>query len=128
MITQQILQKLQKFDTPTICNLIELFDVRPRNMGYMDARIMAAFPDMPPIVGFAATATFRSDAAPRQGDAYGSIVQQVEHFAKPVRTADRRLPGPRRPARRRRLWRGDVYDLPGVWRRGPDHRRRWPRP
>ena len=81
MITQQILQKLQKFDTPTICNLIELFDVRPRNMGYMDARIMAAFPDMPPIVGFAATATFRSDSAPRQGDAYSGIVAQVEHFA-----------------------------------------------
>jgi 4-hydroxy-4-methyl-2-oxoglutarate aldolase len=62
--------------------LIELFDVRPRNTGYMDARIMAAFSDMPPIVGFAATATFRADAAPRQGDAYGSIVRQVELFAE----------------------------------------------
>jgi regulator of RNase E activity RraA len=81
MLTQQTLQKLQKFDTPTICNLIELFAVRPRTAGYMDARIGAAFPEMPPIVGFAATATFRSGARPRQGDAYGDIVQQVERFA-----------------------------------------------
>ena len=81
MIAQQTLQKLQKFDTPTICNLIELFDVRPRNVGYMDARIMAAFPEMPPIVGFAATATFRSGAPPAKGDAYGDLTQQVERFA-----------------------------------------------
>src|SRR5215208_8423215 len=81
MIKRQTLQKLQNFDTPTICNLIELFEVRPRNVGYMDARIVAAFPELLPIVGFAATATFRSDAAPRQGDAYSGIVQQVEQFA-----------------------------------------------
>lgn len=30
------LDKLRKVDTPTVCNLIELFDVRPRNLGYMD--------------------------------------------------------------------------------------------
>lgn len=81
MIAQQTLQKLQKFDTPTICNLIELFDVRPRNVGYMDARIVAAFPEMAPIVGFAATATFRSGAPPAKGDAYGDLTQQVERFA-----------------------------------------------
>jgi regulator of RNase E activity RraA len=80
MINQQTLYKLQKFDTPTICNLIELFDVRPRNLGYMDARIVAAFPEMPPIVGYAATATFRSGAPPRKGDAYSELGQQVEQF------------------------------------------------
>lgn len=81
MINQQMLQKLRKFDTPTICNLIELFAVRPRNAGYMDGRIVAAFPQMPPIVGFAATATFRSATPPHQGDAYGDLGQQVERFA-----------------------------------------------
>ncbi len=81
MLSPQTLQKLQRFDTPTICNLIELFDVRPRNTGYMDARIMAAFPELPPIVGFAATATFRSGAPPGSGDAYGDLGQQVERFA-----------------------------------------------
>ncbi len=39
------LERLRGFDTPTICNLIELFEVRPRSSGYMDARIAACFPE-----------------------------------------------------------------------------------
>lgn len=80
------LTKLQQYDTPTICNVIELFDVRPRNTGFMDSRIRAAFPDLPPMVGFASTASFRSDAPPVSGDAYGDLVDQVEAFGD--------LPGP----------------------------------
>ncbi len=82
MISPATLAKLRTFDTPTICNIIEVFDVRPRNTGYMDARIVAAFPEMSPMVGFAATATFRSSAPPRTGDAYGSLDKQVERFGE----------------------------------------------
>jgi regulator of RNase E activity RraA len=85
-ISAATLEKLRRFDTPTICNLIELFDVQPRNVGYMDARIRCNFPELPPMVGFAATASFRSDAPPAGGDAYGSMDQQVARFAE--------LPGP----------------------------------
>jgi 4-hydroxy-4-methyl-2-oxoglutarate aldolase len=85
-ISAKTLADLAKFDTPTICNVIELFDVVPRNRGYMDGRIKAAFPEMPPMVGFAATAAFRSDAPPAGGDAYGSMDKQVEKFGE--------LPGP----------------------------------
>jgi regulator of RNase E activity RraA len=85
-ITQETLAQLAKFDTPTICNVIELFDVVPRNRGYMDQRIKAVFPELPPMVGFAATAAFRSDAPPPGGDAYGSMEKQAERFAE--------LPGP----------------------------------
>ena len=85
-ITAETLVKLAKYDTPTICNVIELFDVIPRNRGYMDGRVKANFPDLPPMVGFAATASFRSDAPPVGGDAYGSIQRQLEQFAT--------LPGP----------------------------------
>jgi regulator of RNase E activity RraA len=81
-ITSATLAKLRTFDTPTVCNLIELFDVRPRNTGYMDARIRACFPEMPPMVGFAATATFRSDAPPRSGDVYSGTDRQVERFGE----------------------------------------------
>jgi hypothetical protein len=45
VITCETLEKLAKFDTPTICNLIELFDVRPRDVGFMDDRIKACFPE-----------------------------------------------------------------------------------
>jgi 4-hydroxy-4-methyl-2-oxoglutarate aldolase len=80
------LAKLGRYDTPTICNVIELFQVRPRNQGFMDSRIRAAFADLRPMVGFACTAAFRSDQPPGIGHAYGSLETQLEQFAG--------LPGP----------------------------------
>jgi regulator of RNase E activity RraA len=80
------LELLRKFDTPTICNVVELFDVRPRNAGYMDSRIKACFPKLPPMVGYGATATFRSAAPPRAGNVYAGLSEQVAAFAE--------LPGP----------------------------------
>ena len=79
-ICPRVLERLRRYDTPTVCNLIELFDVRPRAVGYMDARIRACFPDLPPIVGFAATATFRASGPPRGSDVYSSTEEQVERF------------------------------------------------
>jgi regulator of RNase E activity RraA len=76
-----LFQRLGRFDTPTICNIIELFDVRPRSAGFMNSSIKANFPEFPPMVGIASTAAFRSGAAPGKGDAYGSLDQQVEGFA-----------------------------------------------
>lgn len=81
-----LLHELSKFDTPTISNVIELFHVLPRNRGYMDQRIRCEFGHLPPMVGYAATAAFRSDAPPAGGDAYGSMDKQLEQFAA--------LPGP----------------------------------
>ncbi len=81
-VTPDTLSRLRSFDTPTICNVIELFDVRPRNTGYMDQRIQACFPDLPSIVGFAATATFRASAPPRKGDAYAGMDEQVARFGE----------------------------------------------
>jgi regulator of RNase E activity RraA len=79
-LSPDLLAQLRAFDTPTICNLIELFDVRPRHSGYMDARIAACFPDMLPVVGYAATATFRA-STPQRSDGYASTEAQVERFA-----------------------------------------------
>jgi regulator of RNase E activity RraA len=75
------LQLLRQYDTPTICNVVELFDARPRTAGYMDRRIQACYPKLPPMVGYAATATFRSAAPPRSGDVYAGIADQVAGFA-----------------------------------------------
>jgi 4-hydroxy-4-methyl-2-oxoglutarate aldolase len=80
------LELLRKYDTPTICNVVELFDVRPRTAGYTDARIQACYPKLPPMVGYASTATFRSAAPPRAGNVYAGMGEQVASFAE--------LPGP----------------------------------
>ena len=84
-LTDEDLVLLSKYDTPTVCNVIELFDVRPRTEGYMDQRIVSCFPEMPPMVGFAATATF-TGAAPKEDLSYGGLEQHVKSFAQ--------LPGP----------------------------------
>src|SRR5215472_9974862 len=77
---------LRKWDTPTVCNVVELFDLRSRSAGYMDARIRACYPKLPPMVGYAVTATFRSAAAPRAGNVYASLSDLLTAFAE--------LPGP----------------------------------
>lgn len=81
-ITPEVLAKLRDYDTPTVCNVIEMFDVRPRTSGFMDARIRAAFPEMPPVVGFAATATFRAAMPPDGPDIYASMEEQVQRFGE----------------------------------------------
>ena len=69
-LTPAHLAELAKYDTPTICNVVELFDLRPRNAGYMNETIKACFPKMPPMVGYALTSFFRSQSPPRGGDIY----------------------------------------------------------
>ncbi len=83
---REVLELLRKYDTPTVCNVVELFDVHPRTAGYMDARIKACYPALPPMVGFASTATFRSSSPPRTGNVYAGMSEQVSTFPA--------LPGP----------------------------------
>jgi regulator of RNase E activity RraA len=80
------LELLRKFDTPTICNVVELYDQRSRTAGYMDKRIQACYPKLPPMVGYASTATFRSAAPPVSGNVYAGLTEQIASFAE--------LPGP----------------------------------
>ncbi len=79
-IQASVLEKLRQYDTPTICNVIELFDIRPRNQGYMDKTIKSAFSDLPPMVGFAATAIHRSYVKPTGKDTYSSLADQIARF------------------------------------------------
>ena len=85
-VSAATLELLRKYDTPTICNVVELFDLVPRTAGYMDGRIVACYPKLPPMVGFASTATFRSASPPRAGGAYAGLHEQVSAFEQ--------LPGP----------------------------------
>src|SRR5437016_10738928 len=77
---------LKKYDTPTVCNVVELFDRCSRTAFYMDKRIQACYPKLPPMVGYASTATFRSSFPPTSGNVYSGLDQQVAAFAE--------IPGP----------------------------------
>jgi len=50
------LNALRSISTPTVSNAIELFNVRPKNEGFMSGEIKCIFPDMGVMVGYACTA------------------------------------------------------------------------
>ena len=77
-----VCEQLAQYDTPTICNVIEMFGVQPYTAGFMNKAIRAAYPALPPMVGFAATATCRTASPRREGDAYHHLTQQVERFSE----------------------------------------------
>jgi regulator of RNase E activity RraA len=54
------LDALREFDTPTICNALELVVPARRAMGFTRRSLIAAFPNLKPVVGFARTAIIRS--------------------------------------------------------------------
>src|SRR6266478_6304580 len=85
-LSEAELTLLRQYDTPTIMNVIELFDLQPRTAGYMDGRIRSCFPEMPPIAGYAATATIRCAFPRSEGAVYGSLDEQVARFSE--------IPGP----------------------------------
>ena len=76
-VKPETIDKLKEIDSPTICNVIELFDYRPRNTGYMHAGIRAMLGDLPPMVGYATTATFRCAAPAEPDEPKGTVSDQI---------------------------------------------------
>jgi regulator of RNase E activity RraA len=62
-LSSDLIEALRKVDTATICNAIEIVEGRRASDGFTRRPVVAAFPDLPPILGFARTATI-SAAAP----------------------------------------------------------------
>lgn len=83
----EVLKTLAKYDSPTICNVIELFGVRPNTSGYMNASIRAIYPKLSPVVGYATTATFRAAFPSPRSDAYKRTPEHIELM--------QHIPGPR---------------------------------
>jgi 4-hydroxy-4-methyl-2-oxoglutarate aldolase len=61
---------LRRLDTCMVSNAIETFEIRLRNTGFADARIRCMFEDLPPMVGYAATARLRTGEPPIAGNSY----------------------------------------------------------
>jgi regulator of RNase E activity RraA len=55
-----VLEALARYDTPTICNAMEIVAPHRRLIGYTTKPLVCPFPDLPPIVGYARTVTIRS--------------------------------------------------------------------
>ena len=56
-ISQSLLETLRKYDTPTIVNSLELLDSKFRTSGFTTEQLVCTDTSLPPIVGYARTAT-----------------------------------------------------------------------
>ncbi len=65
MIDDRLLDHLRAFDTPTICNALEVVAPDRRATGFTTTPFVCAFPELKPIMGFARTATIRASEPSR---------------------------------------------------------------
>ncbi|MGA6982887.1 MAG: RraA family protein [Candidatus Sulfotelmatobacter sp.] len=70
VLTTEELHALRAIDTCMVANAIESFNVRLRNTGFADARLHCMLPDLPPMLGYAATARLRSGEPPIGGGTF----------------------------------------------------------
>ncbi len=83
-LTESELAALRAFDTPTICNALEVVAPDRRGYGFTVEPLFCAFPELPPMVGYARTCSVRAmrptalakDAAARQRLDYYAYVAE----------------------------------------------------
>jgi 4-hydroxy-4-methyl-2-oxoglutarate aldolase len=64
MLTKEQLDELRQFDTPTISNAIELFNIRPRTEGFTGPEIKSVVRCDQPVIGYACTAKISAQKTP----------------------------------------------------------------
>ena len=79
MIDAALLATLAKFDTPTICNALEIIDPGRRLTGFTTRPLVAPFPAAPAFVGYARTATIRSTHV-NELDSKAARAQRVGYY------------------------------------------------
>jgi regulator of RNase E activity RraA len=67
-LNDQELSLLREFDTPTICNALEIVCPERRALGFTVRHLHCAFPALAPMVGYARTARVRAAAPPAPGN------------------------------------------------------------
>jgi regulator of RNase E activity RraA len=73
------LAKLRSLDTPTICNALEIILPARRGIGFTSKPLVCARPHLPPIVGYARTATIRA-THPADGDAKAMRQRRLDYY------------------------------------------------
>jgi 4-hydroxy-4-methyl-2-oxoglutarate aldolase len=60
-LTAEELERLRRYDTCTVANAIETFDIRPRTAGFASPAIRSIFPQLGVMIGYAVTARARAN-------------------------------------------------------------------
>ncbi len=85
-LSTEQLESLRRLDACTLANAIETFNVRLHNEGFTDGGLHCLFPNLPPVVGYAATVKIRGSAPPTAGGAYAQRTdwwEYVQSLPKP---------------------------------------------
>ena len=83
MTASTLFENLRAFDTPTICNALEIVRARRFATGFTRQRLLAAWPALPPIVGYARTARLRCSVPCDPAMRRETLLGYYEYVAKP---------------------------------------------
>lgn len=78
-VSQSQFEFLRSIDTPTVCNLLEVVAPERRGFGYTVRHLHCPFPDLPPMVGFAKTATMRAQDRVALGES-GYMAKRLDYL------------------------------------------------
>jgi 4-hydroxy-4-methyl-2-oxoglutarate aldolase len=86
-LTFEQLESLRRLDACTLANAIETFHERLRNEGFMGHNVRCLFPQLQPMIGYAATIKIRGSSPPTTGNLYTDRTDWWDYIAS--------LPAPR---------------------------------
>ncbi len=84
VLPAETLEALRRYNTPTISNAIEVFNVRDRHVGFLPHRVRCLIPELGPMVGYAVTSV--TQACPPTGacpDLNGDYLRYVAAMPGP---------------------------------------------
>ena len=79
--TFEQLEEVRHLDASTLANAIESCGGRLRNEGFTDASVHCLLPELPPMLGYAATLTIRGSSPPTAGSIYGERTDWWDYLA-----------------------------------------------
>ncbi|MEQ1648788.1 MAG: RraA family protein [Hyphomicrobiaceae bacterium] len=79
MIDAALLKQLATFDTPTICNALEIVAPERWLTGYTVKPLVCPFPDLPPMVGYAKTVAIRA-THPNEVTGAAAREQRIKYY------------------------------------------------
>lgn len=77
----ELLQALRSLDACTLANSIETFNERLRNEGFIDHHVRSLFPELSPMLGYAATVKIRGSAPPTASGQYPDRTDWWDYIA-----------------------------------------------
>jgi regulator of RNase E activity RraA len=83
--SQQLLDQLRNFDSPTVSNAIELLAIRDRTQGYASMELRCLVPELKPMVGYAVTCTADATSSGKpQTNRLNYLFDAIAAMPKPV--------------------------------------------